>query len=78
MKTFILIAIVIVGILVILFFPNEQQNTCEQMGGKWNVDHCVITEEMFDSDNLTCDLGPIFENGTCFSNGIKLVIESTP
>ncbi len=53
------------------------QKTCEDMGGTWNDDHCLISSETFDSNNLTCDPGPVLESGTCQSNGIKLVFEST-
>ena len=58
-----------------LFFPNEQQNTCEQIGGTWNANYCLITQEIFDSNNLTCDPGPVLENNTCNSNGMKLVLD---
>ena len=78
MKTRLLIiigGIVIVGLTTFLFFPNEQQNTCEQMGGKWNVDQCIVTQEMFDNNQITCDPGPVFGDGYCTSNGIKLVFE---
>ncbi len=78
-KLLIIIGIVIIGFLAtFLFFPNEQQNTCEQMGGTWNANYCIITQEIFDSNNLTCDPGPVFENETCSSRGINLVIESEP
>ena len=56
MKTrfLIIIGIVTTGVITsFLLFPNEQQNTCEQMGGKWNTDHCVVTQETFDSNQLT-------------------------
>ena len=52
------------------------QNFCEQMDGKWNADHCIMTQETFDSNNLTCDPGPISKNGICSSNGITLVVQS--
>ena len=52
------------------------QNICEQMGGKWNTDHCLVTQEIIDSNQLTCDPGPVLGNGYCNSNGIKLVIKS--
>ena len=80
MKTRILTIIIGIAIVVgsaFLFLPSEQQNTCENMGGKWNVDHCLVTQETLDSNQLTCDPGPVLEDGTCMSNGIKLVIEST-
>lgn len=52
------------------------QNICEQMGGKWNTDHCLVTQEIIDSNQLTCDPGPVLGSGYCNSNGIKLVIKS--
>ena len=72
----IFVGIVVVGITLFLVLPNEQQDTCEQLGGKWNVDHCLVTQTMFDSNQLTCDPGPVFEDGYCNSGGIKLVLES--
>ena len=76
-KLLLILGIVIIGFLAtFLFFPNEQQNTCEQMGGTWNADYCIITQEIFDSHNLTCEPGPVFENGICSSGGINLVMES--
>lgn len=57
-------------------FPDGSQNTCEQIGGMWNVNHCIVTQEIIDSNQLTCDPGPVLENETCSSNGIKLVIDS--
>ena len=53
-----------------------EQNTCEEMGGTWNADHCLVTQKIFDSSKLTCDPGPVMENKTCSSNGITLVIDS--
>ena len=79
MKTrfLIIIAIVIaVGLVAILLLPIEQHITCEQMGGIWNTDHCMITQEKFDSNNLTCDPGPVLENRTCSTSGISMIIES--
>ena len=52
-----------------------KQKKCEEMGGSWNGDHCMITQETFDSNKLTCDSGPVLEDATCQSNGIKLVFE---
>ncbi|MCE2506965.1 MAG: hypothetical protein J4F36_10995 [Nitrosopumilaceae archaeon] len=80
MKTRLLITIGIVAITsmfagFLLFFHDVRQNTCEQMGGTWSVDHCLVTQEMFDSNQLTCDPGPVSEDETCGSNGITLVIE---
>ena len=76
-RLLIIIGIVTTGVIAsFLFFPNEQQNTCEQMGGIWNTDHCMITQETFDSNKLTCDPGSVLENGTCYRNGIKLVFET--
>lgn len=48
---------------------------CQEMGGTWNIDHCLITQEIFESNNLKCEVGPVSENNSCRSNGIKLVIE---
>jgi len=59
-----------------LFFPNEQQTTCESVDGRWDTDHCVIRPVVWDSNNLTCDPGTVLENETCYSNGIKFVLES--
>ena len=53
-----------------------EQKTCEEMGGTWNADHCLVTQETFDSNKLTCESGPVLEDSTCQSNGIKLVFES--
>ncbi len=53
-----------------------KQKKCEEIGGSWNTDHCLITQETFDSNKLTCDPGPVLEDSTCQSNGIKLVFES--
>ena len=53
-----------------------KQKKCEEMGGSWNADHCMITQETFDSNKLTCESGPVLEDSTCQSNGIKLVLES--
>ncbi len=77
MKTrlLIIIGIAVIGVFMILSFSNEQQNTCEQIGGTWNSDYCMIKQETFDSNKLTCDPGPVFEDGICQSNGIKLVFE---
>ena len=77
----IIVSIFFVGIFVVLFDSNiikdmEDQKTCEQIDGRWNVDHCLITQELFDSNNLTCDPGHVLENGKCSSGGITLVIES--
>ena len=46
------------------------------MGGVWDADHCLITQETFDSNKLTCDPGPVPKDKTCSSNGITLVIDS--
>lgn len=73
----IIIGITIVVVSAFLLLPNEQQNTCEQMGGKWDIDHCLVTQDMFNSNQLTCDPGPVFGDGYCNSKGIKLVLEST-
>ena len=74
MKTKLLIIIAAsIGVLSLFFFPNEQQNTCEQMGGSWNTDHCIVTQEIMDSNNIRCGPGPVLENNVCHSNGIKLV-----
>ena len=70
--------VIAAGLVVILLLPNEQQNTCEQMGGIWNADRCMITQEIFASNNLTCDPGPVLENGICSSGGITLVMEPEP
>ena len=53
-------------------FHDEQQNACEQMDGIWDTDHCTITQKIFESNQLTCDPGPVLENRTCSSNGMKL------
>ncbi|MDH3313519.1 MAG: hypothetical protein OEM28_10300 [Nitrosopumilus sp.] len=76
-----LIGLVIGFVFVSLFsitnvFSNEQQTICETMDARWNTDHCVIREESFDFNNLTCDPGTVLEDGTCHSNGIKFVLES--
>ena len=77
MKTRLLIIIGIsAGVLTLLFSPNEEQNICEQMGGIWNTDYCIVTQEMVNSNNVRCEPGPVLENGSCSSNGIKLVFES--
>ena len=52
-----------------------KQKKCEEMGGAWNTDHCLITQETFDSNKLTCEPGTVLEDATCQSNGIKLVFE---
>ena len=36
-----------------------KQKKCEEMGGSWNADHCLITQETFDSNKLTCEPGPV-------------------
>jgi hypothetical protein len=76
--------LIIVGIILVigmaatfLFFSNGSHNTCEQMGGTWNADHCVVTSDTFETNLLTCDPGTVLENGTCHSNGIKLVFKSS-
>ena len=53
-----------------------KQKKCDEMGGSWNTDYCLITQETFDSNKLTCEPGPVLEDATCQSNGIKLVLES--
>ena len=54
-----------------------KQKKCEEIGGSWNGDHCMITQETFDSNKLKCDPGPVLENGYCSRGGIKLILEST-
>jgi len=77
MKTRLLIIFAIsVGILTLLFFPNEEQNICKQMGGIWNTDYCIVTQEMVDSNKVRCEPGPVFGDGYCYNNGIKFVFES--
>jgi len=51
------------------------QKKCNEMGGTWNDDYCSVTQEIFDSNKLTCDPGPVLENGYCLSRGVKLVFE---
>ena len=81
-KTMILFAGLVVAVtFVSLFldtnnFSDLQQNACEKIDGRWAVDHCIIRQEAFDFFNLTCDNGTTLEDGTCQSNGIKLVLES--
>jgi len=54
----------------------ENKKKCENMGAKWNDDHCLITPETFDLNKLTCAPGPVLENNICSSNGLTLVISS--
>jgi len=84
MKTRLLIIVVVITIVLVFLslflipdiFSNPQQTTCETMNGMWNNDHCLIRQESFDLYNLTCDPGTVLVDGTCHSNGIKLVLES--
>ena len=55
-----------------------KQKKCEEMGGSWDTDHCLITQETFDSNKLTCEPGPVLEDGICYGNGILLVNEPSP
>ena len=71
-----IIGIVAVSTFTILYFSNGQQSACEAMDARWNMDHCIIREESFEFNNLTCDPGTVLEDGTCHSNGIKFVLES--
>ena len=68
------IGIVFIGLTAFLFLPNEQQSRCEKMGGTWNGDSCLITQETFDSGQVTCDPGPIMENRSCRTNGMRIVM----
>lgn len=75
MKTRLIIIIgVSVGVLALLFFSSEEQNKCEQIGGTWKTDYCIITKEIFESNNVKCSAGTVLENDVCQSNGIRLVI----
>jgi len=57
-------------------FSNDPQTICESMDARWDVDHCIIRQESFDFNNLTCDPGTVLEDGTCHRNGIKFILES--
>ena len=73
-----IIGIVIIGVSAFLFLPSEQQNTCKRMGGNWNSDHCIVSQQLFESSKLTCEPGPVLEDGVCHGNGILLIIEPSP
>lgn len=76
-RTLVITGIIVVTAAVVLFsfLPSEQQNICEQIGGLWNSNHCMISKENFEASPLTCDPGPVLENNTCNSNGIKMVFD---
>ena len=57
-------------------FSNDPQTICESVDARWDADHCIIRQESFDFNNLTCDPGTVLEDGTCHSNGIKFILES--
>ncbi len=57
-------------------FSNDPQTFCESMDARWDTDHCIIRQESFEFNNMTCDPGTVLENETCHSNGIKFVLES--
>ena len=75
-----IIGIIVVGIissiLVADISSSAQQNACEEIDGRWTADQCAIRQEAFDFFNLTCDPGTVLGDGTCQSNGIKLILES--
>ena len=78
MKTRLLIIIgiiAIIGMSAFLLIPNPQQNTCEQMGGAWNRDYCLLTQETWDSGQVTCDPGPEMDYRYCHTKGMKMMIE---
>ncbi|MGY5146574.1 MAG: hypothetical protein ACW9W4_01035 [Candidatus Nitrosopumilus sp. bin_7KS] len=81
MKTRLLIIVGIVLVSSSLFlisnlFSNVNQTACEEVDGRWATDRCIIRQEAWDLFNMTCDPGPVLENNTCYSNGIKFVFES--
>lgn len=85
MKTRILI-IILIGLSVVGIFGGpyvtnwiknmEDQKTCEEIRGTWDTDHCLISSEIFESNKLTCDPGPVMSNGICSSHGLTLMIQS--
>ena len=74
----IILGIAIIGVSTFMFLPSEQQNTCERMGGNWNSDHCMVSKQLFESNKMTCDPGPVLEDGICHTDGMLLVIEPSP
>jgi len=66
-----LIGLSIVGIFGGLYATNgikniEDQKTCDEIGGTWDTDHCSISHEIFESNKLTCDPGPVMSNWICW------------